>query len=446
MSQRHLIVLIHGVHGLASDFELLTKRLARRNVTPFALQCIEGETSNGIQHCGKLILASVTEKIIETDARQISIIGHGVGGLFARELIKLLYEHSIIPDIEPIAFITVGTPHLGVKSNNLTFPLFGNASYSRLDQTSKDLILQASNSQTSCKPTLIQMIEDQYIEPLKQFKTLVAYSSAAKESGYSYSSCAILNRDFEISSSENLKDTETLYLDEQLIAENNNGNADENEMKILGVLSSIRWVRVAWIGRMMLHQPGIWLSHKGSDIIYSIMNFLDLEPMESPSSPVRRRSEDSPIHVVVLIHGLDGYNTDLEYIASKLRKRHPYTLQTFTPTCNHGKTYDGIMNGAKRIRNELYQFLERIDAKYLSIVGHSLGGLYGRCLAGLLFEDKVIPDKMKPLNYISLATPHLGSRAHAKIMGERFTSIVVGAVIGQTGKGNSTLTRIDAGR
>jgi hypothetical protein len=80
---------------------------------------------------------------------------------------------------------------------------------------------------------------------------------------------------------------------------------------------------------------------------------------------------------------------------------------------------------------------------YLSLIGHSLGGIYARCVAGLLLRKGLIPSKVIPLNFITLATPHLGSREHSKILGNRFTSLLVGSVVGQTGKGKLPLQRVN---
>ena len=46
----------------------------------------------------------------------------------------------------------------------------------------------------------------------------------------------------------------------------------------------------------------------------------------------------------------------------------------------------------------------------ISFVGHSMGGLIARYAAGQLFdpETRLIADRLRPVHYVSLATPHLG--------------------------------------
>ncbi len=83
--------------------------------------------------------------------------------------------------------------------------------------------------------------------------------------------------------------------------------------------------------------------------------------------------------------------------------------------------------GASGILLAVMEEIKRCQASkiFISVIGHSLGGIYGRCLIGLMMEEGLfnpdVPRPIIPLNYISLATPHLGSRSHGKILGERFT-------------------------
>jgi triacylglycerol esterase/lipase EstA (alpha/beta hydrolase family) len=50
-----------------------------------------------------------------------------------------------------------------------------------------------------------------------------------------------------------------------------------------------------------------------------------------------------------------------------------------------------------------------ITVKYISFVGHSLGGLVSRYAIGVLYAAKFF-DKVKPMNFTTFATPHLGAR------------------------------------
>lgn len=69
--------------------------------------------------------------------KRISFLAHSLGGLFARYAIAVLYNNSntlssdsipndlcksskrgVVAGLEPISFITLATPHLGVRGKN----------------------------------------------------------------------------------------------------------------------------------------------------------------------------------------------------------------------------------------------------------------------------------------------------------------------------------------
>ncbi|KAJ8324576.1 hypothetical protein QVD99_002592 [Batrachochytrium dendrobatidis] len=85
-------------------------------------------------------------------------------------------------------------------------------------------------------------------------------------------------------------------------------------------------------------------------------------------------------------------------------------------------TYDGIDvcgdRGLVSVMAVLEQHEGRIDR--ISFIGYSLGGLINRYMIGKLYSTKVF-DKVRPVNFITLATPHLGtSHPQSSIMGRGF--------------------------
>jgi len=50
-----------------------------------------------------------------------------------------------------------------------------------------------------------------------------------------------------------------------------------------------------------------------------------------------------------------------------------------------------------------------IVIQYISFVGHSFGGLVSRYAIGILYANKFF-DNVKPMNFTTFATPHLGTR------------------------------------
>ncbi|KAJ3231055.1 hypothetical protein HDU78_007949 [Chytriomyces hyalinus] len=133
-------------------------------------------------------------------------------------------------------------------------------------------------------------------------------------------------------------------------------------------------------------------------------------------------------HLIVLIHGLHGTAGDLAYLAKLLKARHAVDTHVLVPTCNEGKTDSGIEPQAQRvvdsILNEASFLAQDRETIAISLIGHSLGGLIARMVA-----HKLMLHKFKLRHYVSIATPHLGSR---------FKSVIppnVAAVVArQTGK------------
>ena len=77
-------------------------------------------------------------------------------------------------------------------------------------------------------------------------------------------------------------------------------------------------------------------------------------------------------------------------------------------------TYDGIDLGAERVTQEIEDYIQDLEeggktVKKISIVGYSLGGLVARYAIGLLHFRGYF-DRIKPVNFTTFATPHLGVR------------------------------------
>lgn len=121
-------------------------------------------------------------------------------------------------------------------------------------------------------------------------------------------------------------------------------------------------------------------------------------------------------HLVVLVHGLWGNPSHMEYLAESLKSRYDDSqLIVHVAARNSGNyTYDGIELGGERLAAEIEELLEDFADKGViirkfSIVGYSLGGLVSRYVVGVLYA-KGIFDKITPVNFTTFASPHLGVR------------------------------------
>ena len=144
------------------------------------------------------------------------------------------------------------------------------------------------------------------------------------------------------------------------------------------------------------------------------------------------------------------------------------TLIVHNAACNEGKTNDGIIKGGERLVNEMLDVIRKevpekgqdvaaqqdpVDVT-ISIVGNSLGGLYGRyAIAHLAEVCKVIQVDEKEKNnngaytayvlddyihihfnvFCSTASPHLGCASHTYIPLPRAAELGVAQLLGETG-------------
>ncbi|KAJ5760843.1 hypothetical protein N7520_007999 [Penicillium odoratum] len=125
-------------------------------------------------------------------------------------------------------------------------------------------------------------------------------------------------------------------------------------------------------------------------------------------------------HLCVLVHGLWGKPSHLDYMVAALKERHgEENLHILCPEGNSGNfTYDGIEVGGERVVHEIEDTFEKLEAKgqkitKISVVGYSLGGLVARYAIGLL-EAHGWLDKVEPMNFTTFASPHIGVRTPLK--------------------------------
>lgn len=171
--------------------EAITK-FGHGRVLAYTPRCNAGRTRDGVRAGGERVAEDVRRVVQEHPSLQdVSFVGNSLGGLYSRYALSLLWDGKTrtVAGLRPISFLTIATPHLGVRrflalpvpeQLHFTAPLF-------LGQTGNDLFLRppgpaASNDEGSKGPLLLRMTqEDSFMAPLAAFKHRRAYGNVKED-------------------------------------------------------------------------------------------------------------------------------------------------------------------------------------------------------------------------------------------------------------------------
>ncbi|XP_051151769.1 putative lipase ROG1 [Andrographis paniculata] len=133
-----------------------------------------------------------------------------------------------------------------------------------------------------------------------------------------------------------------------------------------------------------------------------------------------------PDHLVIMVNGIIGSAADWRYAAKQFVKNLPDKVVVHCSECNPSRlTFDGVDTMGERLAEEVNDVIRRWNGiSKISFVAHSLGGLVSRYAVGRLYElsmttrDRSFRGRiggLEPMNFITFATPHLGSRGHKQL-------------------------------
>ncbi|XAR66564.1 hypothetical protein NMG60_11012842 [Bertholletia excelsa] len=157
----------------------------------------------------------------------------------------------------------------------------------------------------------------------------------------------------------------------------------------------------------------------------------------------RSNFKDEPDHLLVLVHGILASPSDWIYVEAELKRRLGRNFLIYASSCNtYTKTFTGIDGAGKRLADEVMQVVKRTESlKRISFLSHSLGGLFTRYAIAVLYSPDACSSDMstdvpsssdanskatfssrrgligglEPVNFITLATPHLGVRGNKQL-------------------------------
>lgn len=226
----HLLVLVHGIMASPSDWKYVEAELKRRLGNRFFIYASAAnsytQTLHGIDVAGRRLAEEVQQVIRKTPSlKRISFLAHSLGGLFARYAISVLYRENsdthvqsseqdskvemsgnksmeklkdqytkvpkaTIAGLEAINFVTLATPHLGVRGKKqlpflLGVPLLEKiapplAQYV-IRRTGRQLFL--TDGKSSKPPLLLRMASDcedgKFISALAIFRSRILYANVS---------------------------------------------------------------------------------------------------------------------------------------------------------------------------------------------------------------------------------------------------------------------------
>ncbi|NP_001150938.1 serine esterase family protein [Zea mays] len=137
-------------------------------------------------------------------------------------------------------------------------------------------------------------------------------------------------------------------------------------------------------------------------------------------------SSHAPDHLLVMVHGILGSTADWQYGANEFVKQLPDHVIVHCSEKNASMlTLDGVDVMGERLANEVLDVISRRpEITKISFLAHSVGGLAARYAIARLYRhpDSVSDGNTKGticglegINFITVATPHLGSRGNKQV-------------------------------
>lgn len=168
------------------------------------------------------------------------------------------------------------------------------------------------------------------------------------------------------------------------------------------------------------------------------------EPTGDGSFNLQAVTDRTPTHLIVMVNGIIGSAQNWRYAAKQFVKAYPKDVLVHCSESNSAMlTFDGVDVMGKRLADEVLSIVQKHpNLQKISFICHSLGGLVARYAIAVLYgkdftrksheengdceldksKDSVSEDKYKgkiagldPVNFITSATPHLGSRGHKQV-------------------------------
>ncbi|KAG6489812.1 hypothetical protein ZIOFF_051091 [Zingiber officinale] len=164
--------------------------------------------------------------------------------------------------------------------------------------------------------------------------------------------------------------------------------------------------------------------------------------VRSSSGPAAEAAD----HLVVMVHGILGSPADWKFAAEQFVTELPDKVIVHCSDRNMNKlTLDGVDVMGERLAEEVTGVIKKSpNLQKISFVAHSIGGLVARYAIGRLYnpprrktqEDTLCDVRddsqsgticgLEAMNFITVATPHLGSRGNKQVINQKVVPFLFG--------------------
>ncbi|KAI5069107.1 hypothetical protein GOP47_0015408 [Adiantum capillus-veneris] len=323
-SAKHLIIMVNGIVGSANNWKFAADQFTSKYGSEVLVHCSARNSStltfDGIDVMGHRLAEEVKEVVSDSpNLTKISFVAHSLGGLIARYAIGQLFSQSetmpannteeqetsepllgTILGLQPANFVTVATPHIGLRGNwQLPFlcgiafleKLAGWKGYCVVGRTGKHLFLaDGVGSQT---PLLRRMVSDCsqgfFMSGLKAFQRRVAYANSTYDHMVGWRT-ATFRREYELPKLRRQpldpKYPHVIHI-EDVPANTEKSSTDKKpalcpvEEEMISGLRQVAWQRVdvsfaGTVQRFAAHSTiqvkYFWMHSEGADVIAHIVD------------------------------------------------------------------------------------------------------------------------------------------------------------------------------
>ena len=196
-----LVLMCHGFAGHRSDWaavlRCLRRQLALRGeravvVRRWVSTCAGTEVaSREAAEAAEAVLGAAPE------VSAISIVGHSFGGVYGRRVAQLLHDKGVLGGLRARAFVSVASPHLGVRRppHSLFDRLYPHVARFVAGKTGAELLLEDGGG----VPALAALAAPGAIAALRQFGTLTCFGNVANDMQVPFrTSCIVAHDPFPV--------------------------------------------------------------------------------------------------------------------------------------------------------------------------------------------------------------------------------------------------------